>query len=58
MSAVGINKALTLDTKHKCTAISGFTKHEICQKLFIPSPSKQKDLALLYNIFEQAISDI
>ncbi|CAG8610105.1 8180_t:CDS:2, partial [Acaulospora morrowiae] len=54
MLAAGINKALTLDTKRKRTAISGFTKREICQKLFVPSPPKQKDLALIYNISEQA----
>ncbi|CAG8792624.1 13689_t:CDS:1, partial [Acaulospora morrowiae] len=58
MSAAGINKALTLDTKRKRTAISGFTKCEICQKLSVPSPPKQKDLALIYNISEQAVSDI
>ncbi|CAG8705033.1 17406_t:CDS:2, partial [Cetraspora pellucida] len=57
MSA-GINKMLILDEKCKHAAISGSTKQEICQKLSAYNPPKQKDLVLLYNISEQAVSDI
>lgn len=54
MSAAGVSKT----PKRKRAAISGFTKREICQKLSAPNPPKQKDLALVYNISEQAVSDI
>ncbi|CAG8708774.1 23960_t:CDS:2 [Cetraspora pellucida] len=53
-----INKMHILDKKCKHVAISSLTKQEICQKLFAYNSPKQKDLVFLYNISEQAVSDI
>ncbi|CAG8519832.1 3508_t:CDS:2, partial [Scutellospora calospora] len=57
-ATIRIGKVLTSGTKCKRAAISDVTKCEICQKLSAPNPPKQKDLALEYNISEQAVSDI
>jgi hypothetical protein len=55
MSNITINNT---PVKRKRTAISGVTKRELCQKLSVLNPPKQKVLAIEYNISEQAVSDI